>query len=221
MEDFVVLIQGGIDFLPKQKEIWKGYNIIFSTWKGNEKHFDENDIVIFNDFPLDPGPANVNLQLISTINGLQKAKELGFKKILKIRSDLIPTNVTKFINLLNFEKLNFLCWHGHEVYPDCPGYLVDYLMAGEIDQMIKLWSFKEIFCVVPEVMLTWSYIENCNTDTEYFLHSLTEDNDLFWIKNNIFLSSYRNKMYNDAFRKYDFNLNKNFLEKNYLSFLKK
>lgn len=221
MKDFVVLIQGGIDYIQKHKEIWKDHNVIFSTWKGNENYFDENDIVIFNEFPSDPGPANVNLQLITTINGLKKAKELGFKKVLKIRSDLIPTDVTKFLNLLNFEKLNFLCWHGHEVYPDCPGYLVDYLMAGEIEEMIKLWSFNHIFCLVPEVMLTWSYIENCNIDIEYFLHTLTEDNDLFWLKNNIFLSSYRNKIQNDQFKKYDFNLNKNFLKQKYLNFLKK
>ena len=66
-----------------------------------------------------------------------------FKKCLKLRSDIAPTNAHEFIKLLNNDNLNFLCWHCHEVYPKCPGYLVDYLMSGDIDDLIELFDIQD------------------------------------------------------------------------------
>lgn len=223
MNNIAIIIQGGSTNIPEQKQVWKDYirDCFFSTWEGNEHLYEKNDNAIFSKIPSDPGPANTNLQLTSTLAGLKRAKELGYTKALKIRSDLIPTAPETFLASLDFSKLNFLCWHNHEVYPGCYGYLVDYLMAGDIDEMIKLWSFTEIFCVVPEIMITWSYIKNCDCELKYFLPDLNETNDLFWIKYNTRLSTYKSIKSYDAYKKHDFSLTQSYLKENYLNFLQK
>jgi len=219
--DILIVIQGPTSHLQQQKQVWKDFSILFSTWKGCESFYNDDDNVIFNNFPLEPGPANFWLQQHSTMNGLLKAKDLGYQYCLKLRSDLIPTNPHKFLSCLDKEKLNFLCWHNHEVYPKCSGYFVDYLMAGPLDILINLWDIKKIFCSVPEIMLTANFIKKCNnTDINYFLHNLNLDNDLFWIKNNLYLSTYKKTMSTDPYKKFNFSNNLNFLNNEYLSFLK-
>ena len=114
--DLAIIIQGESNYVENLRSAFKGCNTIFSTWHGEESKYSDDDKVIYNLIPDDRGPCNLNLQKISTINGLLLAKKLGFKKALKIRSDLIPNNTTEFLNLFNNNYLNFLCWHDHQVY---------------------------------------------------------------------------------------------------------
>lgn len=208
MDRIFILIQGPSNYVEKIKECWKGFNLIFSTWEGSENMYKSDDLVIFSKPPIISGPCNLNYQKISTLNGLLKAKELGCSHVLKIRSDLIPTNASKFLSILDFESLNFLCWADHKVYKNCGGYLVDYLMFGPVDEMIKLWTFEEnFFCNVPEVIITSNYINKCSIPVTYFLKKINKDNDIFWIKRNIYLSSYD----------HSYSLSTNYLNKDYLN----
>lgn len=221
--DFVIIVQGGSEYVQQLKEKLEGFNVIFSTWVGSENKYSNNDIVVYNEKPTYTGPANLNLQKITTINGLKKAKEMGFKRALKLRSDLIPTNMFELFKTLDNEYLNFLCWHCHEVYPNCPGYLIDYLMSGNIDDLIRLWEIEDMsWCVVPEIHLTQQYITKLmgSVSVEYFLQKLNSENDLYWIKRNIKLSSYQGNTIYDKYRKFDFELNKEHLVKDYIKFLK-
>jgi hypothetical protein len=223
MKDFVIIVQGSSLYVERLKQSLYGFNVIYSTWIGEENKFSEADIVIFNDLPNFYGPANLNLQKITTMSGLRKAKEMGYKKALKLRSDIIPTNMNKFVDCLDNDAINFLCWHLHEVYPGCPGYLVDYLMSGSVDDLLELWNIQDMsWCSVPEVFLTQQYILKLihTTKIEYFLPFLDETNDLHWLKNNIKLSSYKENYIYDRYRKYDFGLNKEFLINEYTKFLK-
>lgn len=209
MKDLAIVVQGPSNYVSHFKRIF-GKNLIFSTWIGEENKYTNGDVVIFNQTPLDCGPANFNLQKVSTINGLLKAKDLGYDYALKIRSDLIPTNSLNFLKLLENDNLNFLCWYLHEVYPKCSGYLIDYLMSGRISTLLKIWEVN-IFCRVPEIMITHQYISNLsNIDINFFLPFLNGDNDLYWIKNNKLLSSYNSDRI--------FSLDKKFLNNNYLNF---
>jgi hypothetical protein len=222
-KDFVIIVQGGSEYVPQLKEKLEGFNVIFSTWVGDEKKYLDTDVVIYNEKPTYTGPANLNLQKITTINGLKKAKEMGFKRALKLRSDLIPTNMSELFKSLDNEYLNFLCWHCHEVYPNCPGYLIDYLMSGDIDYLIKLWDIEDMnWCAVPEIHLTQQYISKLmsNVNIKYFLDELKSDNDLYWVKHNINLSSYQANTVYDKYKKYDFELNKEHLTLDYTKFLK-
>lgn len=211
--DFAVIIQGESRYVELLKSAFKGYNVIFSTWQGEESKYSNDDRVIYNLIPNNRGPYNLNLQKISTINGLLLAKKLGFKKVLKIRSDLIPKNTLEFLNLLNNNYLNFLCWHGHEVYPNCPGYLVDFLMSGSIDDLLNIWDIEDIaWCTVPEIFLTSSVV-NKYKDTNninYILNDIKESNDLFWIKNNKNISSFNKRS--------EYSMTKEHLKPDYLKF---
>ena len=185
MKDFVIIVQGGSAHVEQMREALNGFNVIFSTWENEKGKYLESDIVVYNEKPNYNGPANLNLQKITTIGGLNKAKELGYKRALKLRSDLVPTNIEVFIKLLDNDSLNFLCWHSHEVYPDCPGYLVDYLMSGRIDDLLTLWDINDMsWCNVPEIHITQQYISKLmgEVDVKYFLQELNENNDLFWLK---------------------------------------
>lgn len=211
-----ILIQGPSNHVNEIKSSFKDHDLIFSTWCGEESKYEESDIVIFNDHPPYPGHANFWHQKISTLNGLLKCKELGYTHVLKIRSDIISTKNDIF-ELFDDNKLNFLCWHYHEVYPNCKGYLVDYFMYGCVDKMIKMWDIKEMFCKVPEVVLTESFIQNLNEIPNFILYDMKNDYELYWIKNNIYLSSYVNVLYPDKYKKYDFGETIEHLNGNYLN----
>jgi hypothetical protein len=213
-----IVIQGASTNVVEQKNAWRNYlnDVIFSTWIGEEYKYDFSDKVVFNIFPQDPGPMNFNFQVKSTLNGLIKAKELGYTHALKIRGDLIPTDDVKFMSVLDSSKINFLCWHAHNVYPNCPGYLIDYLMSGQIDELINLWSIEDNFCVVPEVILTKSFIDNFSmSDLNFFLKDLDDNNNLFWIKRNILLSQYKITI-SDPYNKYSFTDDMQYLTKDYI-----
>jgi hypothetical protein len=224
IKDFVIIIQGPGTYSKILRERLKEYPIIFSTWIGEESYFESEDIVIFNQIPEFAGPANLNYQKISTLSGLKLAKENGYKMALKLRSDVIPNNIDKLIESFDRDSLNFLCWHCHEVYPECPGYLVDHLMAGEIDNLIKLWDIEDMsWCNVPEIHITQQYITKLidKVKIQYFLDALNDDNELYWIKRKINLSSYKENRIHDNYRKYDFSLSTDHLTENYTRFLKK
>jgi hypothetical protein len=214
MEDFCVVVTGESKFVDEIKKSFKDSNIkiLFSTWVGSEDKYSDKDIVVFDNLPSYCGNGNINLQKISTLNGLLKAKELGYRRALKIRSDIIPTNSKSFLNLLNNEKINLLCWHQHFV--GLNGYFVDYLMSGIIIDLIDIWKNVNInLHNVTEVMLTNSLINHLD-NINYLLNDLNNDNDLFWLKYGKKLSDYKpNKNYDKYYHKYDFdNIKKEYLK---------
>lgn len=100
-----IVIQGPSSNVSQLKKAWSGYDIIWSTWVGDENHYDNNDIVVHSQKPSDTGTGNINLQLITTFNGVKKAKDLGYDRVFKWRSDMIPTNPALLISSLS-EDIN-------------------------------------------------------------------------------------------------------------------
>ena len=217
----VVLLQGPSNFVPMLKKSWT-LPTIYSAWEGEENKYNKDDIVLFNKKPSDPGPANFWMQQSSTIKGLHEAKLRGFENVLKMRSDMIPTSCEKLMSCFKKDAINFLCWHSHEVYPGCPGYLIDFFMYGPIDEMIALWDIQEIFCVVPEIMITWQYIRKLLDviPVHFILNEINSQNDIAWIKNQISLSSYKTSI-GEKHKKYVFNESTSSLNDDYLSFLRR
>lgn len=216
----VIVVQGKSLYVDEIKKLYKDKNVIFSTWKGDEKYYSDSDIVVYNEYPNDCGPCNFNLQKITTLNGIYKAKQLNYEYVLKIRSDMFIENINKFFKILDYNKFNFLCWHHHEVYKKCKGYLVDYLMFSNIKYMEILWDINNFhWCKVPEIFITEQYIQKLkNIEINFFLDKLTDDNNIFWKKNNIYLNSYSNEpSYNS---KYTFSCSNEHLNENYLDFYK-
>jgi len=183
-----IVVQGPSIYVPEIKESWKDFkkDIIFSTWIGDEDKYEKDDLVIFNEKPYE-GLYNFNLQKKSTYVGLLKAKELGYTHVIKVRSDYLPTNAKKLVSILEADKINLLNWQYTEYlwlrFPELKGYITDHFMTGPIDYMIELWDIPINF-TSAQIMITWSYIRKLSHKIKinYLLPYLSQDNDLFYIK---------------------------------------
>jgi hypothetical protein len=102
-----------INTILMYKKFFKECNIILSTWKISEKNLydlKKNKIfVLVNELPLNRGISNINLQIISSINGIQIAKKNGSNYVLKTRTDQRIYNANTFdylFSLLDLFPLN-------------------------------------------------------------------------------------------------------------------
>jgi len=134
-----VVVQGGIEnasYISDIKKCWKGYQIIFSTWKNTPMEwFDSDDIVLYNQKPRNSGVQNFYYQKVSTICGLEKAKELGWERALKWRVDFISKGD---LHSLFGDGLNLYMWVN-----DSSGYITDFFMEGNIDDLITIFDTEQ------------------------------------------------------------------------------
>lgn len=180
-----VVVQGQTypNWLKEVRESWEGYQIIFSTWENTDrKLYSESDIVIYNPIPSLCGVKNLNLQKISTINGFLKAKELGWHRALKVRSDFSTKVADGFFELFDRNKLNLHAYWN--------GYVTDFFMEGEIDDIITLFDVP-IEGPYPEWNITNQlYTSGLNTKSVCILNKLKRDEaDIVWMKTQAGLSA--------------------------------
>ena len=181
-----IIIQGPANNIEELKLAWKGYTIIWSTWVGNEDKFNNDDIVIFSELPQEVGVQNIALQKKSTLEGINKSKELGFERVLKWRSDLIPNNTDELVKLFKENHLNFLAWHSDGKY------FVDYFIEGPIDEMTIAWDIPKIYGPFSERITTDNILNKNKIEFNFILNELSDNNEIFWVKYNVFLSKYNN-----------------------------
>lgn len=168
--------------------IKKSWNIpiIFSTWiDANKSCYSTNDVVIYNEYPKNYGRKNLNLQLVSSLNGFLKAKQMGFDRVIKWRQDMNPSNSDKLLNLFDTSFINFYAFMKHE-----HGYVTDYFMEGSVDEMIELFNITNVNVPYPEYAFTQRLFElNLDKKINFICKDLTEENDIFWISKNLWLST--------------------------------
>lgn len=117
-EAIAIVMQGPItindDFTLQTTILYKKYfpstMLILSTWVGEDKNTIEQIIqngwtVIQNPKPSLVGHHNINLQLASSKSGIETAKKLGAKYVLKTRTDQRIYNPNALQLFLNFDKL--------------------------------------------------------------------------------------------------------------------
>jgi hypothetical protein len=185
-----VVIQGSVngDILPKIRKSFEGYQLIHSCWDGDDtSHFNESDIVVVNKKPEDVGPGNFYLQRKTTIEGMKMAKELGWNRALKWRSDLWV--VGDLWSTFDFNKLNLYFW-----VKELNGYLCDFFMEGDIDDIITLydtdipkwkWNY-------PEFGITLQMFKNgLDTKVKLMGSELGNGVDIRWEKNDIWFSVHK------------------------------
>ncbi len=187
-----VVVQGKTDpeALPKIKEKWSGYCLIFSTWMGDEEYYTNDDIVLFNEIPDNTGVANLNLQKITTWNGLTLARKMGWEKALKWRSDMWPTDGDSIWRTFSDNGLNFFCWHDYN-----GGYVTDYFVYGNCEDIIGIYDIENFNDRFPEWHIT-ERLKNLglHVGAKCMGNRLHSNIDIFWQKNGIWLSSYREKV---------------------------
>jgi len=189
-----VVVQGATDTnnVKEIKKSFEGYQLIFSTWEDADKTaYTKNDIVLYNKYPKDSGVVNLGLQKESTLAGLKKAKELGWKSALKLRSDMWATNGTNLFSVFKEDKLNLLAW----VENVEGGYIIDYFQYAKIETLEELWNI-EVNGLFPEHQLTKQFYKSkLNTNVNWILRDLGEYADIHWNhRNGAFnLSKYNNE----------------------------
>jgi hypothetical protein len=195
-----VVVQGPTypQWITEVKESWVGYQVIYSTWDNADKSlYDESDIVIYNPIPSDAGIKNLNLQKVSTINGFKKAKELGWNRALKVRSDFSTTSADGFFSLFDKDKLNLHAWWGpHEWWGS---YITDFYMEGEITDIINLFEV-DIHWRYPEWHLTKKlYDSGLNKKSVFVVEKLEYGQaDIKWETKGYWFSEHRgNDMVSD------------------------
>ena len=136
------------------KKIFPGSFIILSTWDDEDPAYlqkisAEHIEIILNKKPYCNGLLNVNLQLTSSRNGIQKAKELGARFSLKTRSDQRIYNKNIFESMTNMldyfppsersgQNKRLVILHNSGKYS--PYAFSDIFMFGDTDDMLSYWS---------------------------------------------------------------------------------
>lgn len=194
-----IVIQGptNSNHVLENKKCWNSFPIIFSTWINSDKSaYDlNNDIVLFNKYPLHCGVANWEYQRISTLNGLKKAKELGFKRALKWRSDFKTNNGYKLLELFELDKINFYAFIKHR-----DGYVADFFVEGDIDELINLFDTEKNGTYPEQILTNRLYELNLNKKSNFICKLLNDDADVYWhkykywFKKNICENSYSDKI---------------------------
>jgi hypothetical protein len=181
-EDICIVVQGPTvcEDVQNLKECWKGFTIVFSTWEdANKSCYSDDDIVIYNKYPANKGPHNLNLQRISSLNGFLKADSMGFKRVLKWRNDLKTNNSIELIKLFDKNSINFYAFIHHR-----EGYLNDLFMEGNIDDMINLFTIgsQHLNPSYPEFAFTKRmYQLGLDSKSNFICKKLIKDEvDIFW-----------------------------------------
>ena len=93
--------------------VYPNARIILSTWKDETKKLDKNKLhdlkvdVLLNSKPEYVGISNINLQLESTVAGLNFASDNGVKYVIKTRTDQRVCKSLDFFGHLRKLQLNF------------------------------------------------------------------------------------------------------------------
>jgi len=178
MSDFCIIIQGPSRYVTQLKENYGDLPIIWSTWVGEEGNYNPNtDKVVLSHQPQNRGVHNLNMQRISTVNGLDFAKKLGYEYAIKMRSDQFPTNPIEFVKLFDKDKVTFLSAHKGGGNP----YLIDYYMGGSIDDLLELWDLKVDGWPFPERAITDSAIKKFKDKLSFTQSTMSLENDVYWI----------------------------------------
>lgn len=182
----VIVVQGLAteELVQGIKESWKKFPIIFSTWEGVEQTiFHKEDEVLYNKYPHSSAPVNWPLQRLSTLNGLLRAKELGYSRAVKWRVDFQTNNGKELVKLFEKDYINFYAYMDH-----MGGYFTDFFMEGDIDDLIQIFS-TESTGGFPERILTDRIKEiGLEKRSKFICKKLTPEVDIFWTKLQYWLS---------------------------------
>lgn len=137
-------------------ENYKNTKIILSSWRNEDKKEIEKikrmgiDILL-NDFPKN-GLENLNLQIVSTYNGIKYLEKKKVDYILKMRTDqrIYQNNIiTFFLNLLDIypvlncsKQIKRIIGIDINTCKYIPFSFSDMLQFGSIEDMKKMWSIK-------------------------------------------------------------------------------
>lgn len=182
------------------KKHYKNSTIILSTWKNEDplkiEEFKREGVeILLNDEPSSRGPRNINKQIVSSLEGIRYAQNIGAEYVLKSRTDqrMYAVNAVEFmINLLN----TFPIATGHSqkrriisaslaTLKYRPYGVSDMFMFGHVDDMLTYWNppldTREVSLgatstirdftksAICEIYLTTNYLKKIGKEVEWTL----------------------------------------------------
>jgi len=162
-----VLIQGPVysytrEFINRYRDYDFVNRVIFSTWKENEVLYRDWDIdeLVLSDYPSNPGLGNRNLQLVTSLAGMNK---IHSSVVMKIRSDMfVPLDKIWYFYCTERINNNILTL---SIYPRFPFHPRDHMFIGNSKDM---W---ELFDIPLDKVKDFQYNESTTIRTETYIGS--------------------------------------------------
>lgn len=193
--DVAIVLQGPIchqdDFTLNTIRFYRGLfpniKIYLSTWNTEKFDFspdDEGFVLVRNPLPENPGPGNINCQILSTRYGLERAKLDGCRYAMKTRTDyrFLEWQIPEYyLSLLKTFPPHETGLHSRLIVPPAQRFIpfhgADYFMFGEIDDILAFWEAvplraKFLSPVIPKEISLLT-LEDCMTPhwiTEVYLY---------------------------------------------------
>ncbi|PKB53214.1 hypothetical protein CRH03_22190 [Clostridium sp. HMb25] len=160
-----IILQGPPDYkdnftfetIKMYRKLFPESVLILSTWKNVSNEYISSIkkldcVVVLNEQPPYTGIGNVNLQVLSTLSGLKKAKELGCAFAMKTRTDqriykastcsFLLGLIRTFPSECEDQQGRIVVLQGSTGCMFIPYYIADFFYFGMIDDMLKLFSRK-------------------------------------------------------------------------------
>ena len=224
-----IVIQGPTNHYKEVVECYKDIpNVVWSTWDDepleNIEYIKKYIPVILNKKPSFSGHLNINMQTISTMGGVNYLKEKGVNEILKVRGDVIITNIIKFLSILKGKDMAFLAIAKEGIRKDLyyelvykhysHDYPVDLVVYGTTQNIENSFNFviEENQFIPPEALILYNFLVGYNLEYKstynhlmnngvYFYLNDCIDNqiELNWLKHNNDLIKMHNSKINYEF----------------------
>lgn len=184
-----IVIQGPIitkrnftlETIKLYKRIFPNVQLILSTWNNTDPRTIASLQVLGIDIVLNPKPnqsgiSNINMQIVSTVQGLRKAQTSGALYVLKTRTDqrfYAPDTITYLFSLIDAFPLKIkvaqkkrLIGLGFNTFKYRPYSMSDMFLFGTIDDMLMYWDVPldtRVFPTKPRTIREWTANQICET----------------------------------------------------------
>ena len=194
-----IVIQGPTDYYKQVIPAYQNIdNVVWSTWDDepieNIKNIEQYIPVITSPKPSFPGHLNINMQTVSTFNGVEYLESKGITEVLKTRGDIRIKNLNKLMECLEGKEMAFLatCKNGVRtdiyyelVYPHYShDYPTDHVLYGFTSNIKNTFNFQieEILPIPPESLITYSFLTSKGEDFLLDYDYLKDKNIYFYMK---------------------------------------
>lgn len=212
-----IVIQGPTDYCKYIVPVYRNIeNVVWSTWVDelpeNIEYIKQHMPVILDTKPANPGYLNVNLQLVSTSNGIKYLKDKGVTEMLKIRGDILVNKLGLFLSLLKGKQMAYLAIGKKDARKDIyyelvyPHYSHDYppdqVIYGSIENLEKAYGFisEGRDPIPPEALIAYFYLTAKGIEFKLEYDHFIENGIYFYLNdcvdNGIELKLIKDKYYN-------------------------
>ena len=215
IKDVGIVIQGPTEHQEKILEnIDPNFSYIWSTWDDepidNIKAIGKKIPILLNEKPSFNGFRNINMQCVSSLNGIQALKT---NWIVKVRSDLLWTNQKGVIELAFNKMIKENSYCSYLNYKSSIEEVHDFVTFSNYQYAVDLWSYRQnlITFKSPETQLcyhimkkyNWSYDEMVKNMSFINVDLVENELDIYCIKYKCFMSGNANIVIhgNEAFPK--------------------